>query len=149
MILRILALIAATLLVAVPGADAPELLKLTGDVSGVHDPVIIREGEWYYVFATGGSIRRSKDLHEWALCGRVFEKSPGWWTQEIPGTKGGYWAPDISYYKGMFRLYYAVSTFGKNDSAIGLATNETLDPASPKYKWMAQDRGASWRPAAL
>jgi len=37
MILRILALIAATLLAAFPSADAPELLKLTGDVSGV-DP---------------------------------------------------------------------------------------------------------------
>jgi arabinan endo-1,5-alpha-L-arabinosidase len=140
MTLRIstLIVIALTSLAAASAPETPELLKLAGAVSGVHDPVIIREGEWYYVFATGGSIRRSKDMHEWALCGRVFEKSPDWHTQEIPGARGGYWAPDVSYHSGTYRLYYSVSTFGRNDSAIGLATNETLDPASPKYKWVDQ-----------
>src|ERR1035441_9278297 len=32
-------------------------------------------------------------------------------------------------------LYYALSTFGSRNSAIGLATNPTLDPADPKYNW--------------
>jgi arabinan endo-1,5-alpha-L-arabinosidase len=32
-------------------------------------------------------------------------------------------------------LYYSVSTFGKNTSAIGLASNPTLDPRSPDYHW--------------
>jgi arabinan endo-1,5-alpha-L-arabinosidase len=36
-------------------------------------------------------------------------------------------------------LYYAVSAFGRNTSVIGLATNLTLDPASPDYKW--EDQG--------
>jgi arabinan endo-1,5-alpha-L-arabinosidase len=31
-----------------------------------------------------------------------------------------------------------VSTFGSNRSAIGLATNETLDPAAPNYRWRDQ-----------
>lgn len=117
---------------------SPELLKLTGDVEGVHDPVIIKEKDTYYVFCTGGTIRRSKDLHEWKLSGRVFEKLPDWAPQEIQGARGGYWAPDISIYKGTYRLYYAVSTFGKNNSAIGLVTNKTLDPDSPDYKWVDQ-----------
>jgi arabinan endo-1,5-alpha-L-arabinosidase len=117
---------------------SPELLKLDGDITPVHDPVIIKEGDTYYVFSTGGAIRRSKDLRHWTLSGRVFEKLPEWTTNEIPGARGGYWAPDISYYKGLYRLYYAVSTFGKNDSAIGLATNQTLDPSSPNYKWVDQ-----------
>ncbi len=91
----------------------------------------------------GGAIRRSKDLHRWERCGRVFEKLPEWVSKEIPGVKGGYWAPDISVYKGEYRLYYAVSTFGKNDSAIGLATNKTLDPDSPDYKWV--DHGMVFR----
>ena len=37
-----------------------------------------------------------------------------------------------------YLLYYAVSSFGRNDSAIGLATNPTLDPADPKFKWSDQ-----------
>jgi arabinan endo-1,5-alpha-L-arabinosidase len=49
------------------------------------------------------------------------------------------WAPDISYFDGLYHLYYAFSLFGKNTSGIALATNETLDPSIPKYKWV--DRG--------
>jgi arabinan endo-1,5-alpha-L-arabinosidase len=46
------------------------------------------------------------------------------------------WAPDISYFDGQYHLYYAFSAFGKNTSGIALATNETLDSSSPKYKWV-------------
>jgi arabinan endo-1,5-alpha-L-arabinosidase len=35
-------------------------------------------------------------------------------------------------------LYYSVSMFGKNTSAIGLATNSTLNPSDPSYKWVDQ-----------
>ena len=45
------------------------------------------------------------------------------------------WAPDIAFVNGRWRLYYAVSTFGSNRSAIGLATSATLDPAAPGYGW--------------
>ena len=120
-------------------ADAPELLNLTGDISPVHDPVIIKEKDTWYVFSTGGAIRRSKDLHRWTLAGKVFDKLPAWAIAEVPGVRDGYWAPDVSFYKGEYRLYYAVSTFGKNDSAIGLATNKTLDSDSPDYEWV--DKG--------
>jgi arabinan endo-1,5-alpha-L-arabinosidase len=34
-----------------------------------------------------------------------------------------------------YLLYYAASVFGKNTSVLGLATNPTLDPADPAYKW--------------
>jgi len=119
-------------------SSSPELFKLDGDISPVHEPVIIKQKDMWYVLCTGGTIRRSKDLHHWTLVGKVFEKLPEWATTEIRGTRGGYWAPDISVYKGVYRLYYAVSTFGKNDSAIGLATNKTLDPDSPDYKWVDQ-----------
>jgi arabinan endo-1,5-alpha-L-arabinosidase len=121
----------------------PELLPLQGNL-GVHDPVIIREGDTFYVFCTGGGrrsgvtpIRCSKDMYNWTLCGHVFEQLPEWATQEIPRARGA-WAPDISYYNGKYHLYYSVSTFGRNDSAIGLATNMTLDPNSPDYKWVDQ-----------
>jgi len=31
-------------------AKTPEVLQLTGDVENVHDPVIIKEGDTYYVY---------------------------------------------------------------------------------------------------
>jgi arabinan endo-1,5-alpha-L-arabinosidase len=46
------------------------------------------------------------------------------------------WAPDISFFNNRWHLYYAASTFGKNHSAIGLATNATLNPDAPNYKWV-------------
>jgi arabinan endo-1,5-alpha-L-arabinosidase len=83
-------------------------------------------------------VRCSKDLHVWQRCGAVFPKIPEWIQQLSPKTRE-LWAPDISYFDGLYHLYYAFSAFGKNTSGIALATNETLDPTSPKYKWV--DRG--------
>jgi len=118
----------------------PELFTLSGDLA-VHDPVIMREGDTFYVFSTGNRragilpIRCSKDLHHWTRCGSVFETLPEWATKEIPAARSA-WAPDISRYNGKYHLYYSISTFGKNNSAIGLVTNRTLDPNSPDYKWV-------------
>ena len=63
---------------------------------------------------------------------------PAWIHEASPTTKE-LWAPDISYFEGKYHLYYAYSAFGVNTSGIALATNETLDPQSPKYHW--QDEG--------
>ena len=130
----------------------PEMLQLQGDLR-VHDPVMIRQGNNFYVFSTGGRARRggiipircSKDLYNWKRCGFVFSQLPEWAIREIPGTRGA-WAPDISYFSEKYHLYYSISTFGKNNSAIGLATNQTLDPNSPDYKW--EDQGIVVRSVA-
>jgi arabinan endo-1,5-alpha-L-arabinosidase len=133
-------------------AAEPELLQLTGDLR-VHDPVLIKEGDTYYVFSTGGGrqaqgvipIRTSKDMRNWTLAGYVFESLPEWAKQEIPKARGA-WAPDISFYNGRYHLYYSVSSFGVNTSAIGLATNKTLNPASPDYKWTDEGMVVRSRP---
>ena len=83
-------------------------------------------------------IRCSDDLHAWKRCGEVFPAIPHWIQETSPETSE-LWAPDISYFDGVYHLYYAFSAFGKNTSGIALATNETLDRTSPKYKWV--DRG--------
>jgi arabinan endo-1,5-alpha-L-arabinosidase len=83
-------------------------------------------------------IRCSPDLHAWKRCGAVFPSIPAWIQEMSPRTEE-LWAPDVSYFDGLYHLYYAFSAFGKNTSGIALATNETLDQASPKYKWV--DRG--------
>ena len=123
----------------------PQMLQLQGDLR-VHDPVMIRQGDTFYVFSTGGRpwrggiipMRCSKDLYNWKRCGAVFNQFPEWATRVVSGTRGA-WAPDISYFNGKYHLYYSISTFGKNNSAIGLVTNRTLDPNSPDYKW--EDQG--------
>ena len=105
--------------------------------TAVHDPVMIKQGNTYYLFSTGWGISffSSKDLKNWKKEKPVFTSAPQWALKAIPGFKGHIWAPDISYHNGKYYLYYAVSAFGKNTSCIGLAINKTLDPSSPDYKW--------------
>jgi arabinan endo-1,5-alpha-L-arabinosidase len=103
----------------------------------VHDPVVIKEGETYYLFSTGFgiSVYTSNNLKQWTKQKPVFDKPPQWALQTVKGYRGHTWAPDISFQNGKYYLYYSVSAFGKNTSAIGLATNKTLDTASPDYGW--------------
>ncbi|HEY0610675.1 MAG TPA: arabinan endo-1,5-alpha-L-arabinosidase [Chitinophaga sp.] len=107
----------------------------------VHDPVLIKEKDTYYLFCTGNgiSVYSSPDLQHWRKEAPVFSHPPEWAVKTIPRFKGHIWAPDISFYKGRYYLYYAVSAFGKNTSCIGVAVNTTLDPQSPAYKW--EDKG--------
>ncbi|HZS03599.1 MAG TPA: arabinan endo-1,5-alpha-L-arabinosidase [Blastocatellia bacterium] len=123
----------------------PEVLRLEGDISPIHDPTIIREGDMWYVFATNRFAQKlvpmfcSRDLKAWKFCGNVFDVVPEWALREIPGARG-VWAPDVSYVRGRYRLYYAVSTFGSNHSVVGLATNRTLNPNSPDYRWVDEGK---------
>lgn len=107
----------------------------------VHDPVIAKQGDTYYLFSTGNgiSVWSSKDLKNWEKEKPVFAEAPKWAVDTIPSFKGHIWAPDISFYNGKYYLYYSVSAFGKNTSAIGLATNTTLNPADVNFKW--EDKG--------
>ncbi|MEO7412763.1 MAG: family 43 glycosylhydrolase, partial [Opitutaceae bacterium] len=104
----------------------------------VHDPVIIRQGGTYYIFATGPGIAvwSSPDMANWTREKPVFEAPPAWAVAAVPGLRGSLWAPDISFSSGKYYLYYSVSAFGKNTSCIGVATNTTLDPQSPDFKWV-------------
>lgn len=122
-------------------SSPPVMLRMPRETR-VHDPAIAREGETYYVFCTGGRQRQhcvpiytSKDLKNWTRAGAVFDQLPGWAGRELPAAQG-VWAPDISFFNGRWHLYYALSSFGVNDSAIALATNKTLNPASPDYRWV-------------
>jgi arabinan endo-1,5-alpha-L-arabinosidase len=107
----------------------------------VHDPVLIRQDSTYYLFCTGFGITvySSKDRATWKKEKPVFSQAPEWAVKTIPGYRGHTWAPDISFHNGLYYLYYSVSAFGKNTSCIGLATNKTLNPSSPDFKW--QDHG--------
>ncbi|WP_373496347.1 arabinan endo-1,5-alpha-L-arabinosidase [Aquiflexum sp.] len=107
----------------------------------VHDPVMIKTDGTYYLFATGRGIAvwSSPDMEQWKKEAPVFSESPSWALSINPEFKNHIWAPDITFHNGQYYLYYSVSAFGKNTSAIGLTVNKTLDPSSPDFKW--EDQG--------
>ncbi len=116
---------------------APLILEPQGFIQRIHDPVMAKEGDTYYVFSTGARlvIICSPDMVTWEFCGRVFERPPQWisaFNREV----GDLWAPDISFFDGKWHLYYAGSSMGSQNSVIGLATNVTLDPQHPDYAWV-------------
>jgi arabinan endo-1,5-alpha-L-arabinosidase len=84
------------------------------------------------------AIRCSPDLKVWRRCGAVFPDGVPDWIKAASRETKDLWAPDISFFDGLYHLYYAFSIFGKNTSGIALVTNQTLDSASPKYKWVDQ-----------
>ncbi|MDE3068751.1 MAG: arabinan endo-1,5-alpha-L-arabinosidase [Verrucomicrobiota bacterium] len=113
-----------------------------GGLERVHDPsTLTRCDGRYYLFVTGRGIpsMSSADKTNWVAGPPVFSTPPSWTTNTIRGFHGYFWAPDLLRLNGRYYLYYAVSTFGSQTSAIGLATNPTLDPRNPKYQWT--DRG--------
>lgn len=116
-------------LIASTGATAAEVI--------VHDPAMAQEGKTFYVFSTGPNIPfySSTDLKNWTKAGEVFTQEPRMTRASAPEYAGFPWAPDLYFHKGKYYIYFSVSTFGKNMSGIGVATNKTLDPTSPDYKW--------------
>lgn len=109
----------------------------TTDNPFVHDPVMAKQGDTYYLFATGDgiSVMSSKDLKTWKFEKPVFSEAPQWAVEAVKGYKGHTWAPDIIYHDGLYHLFYSCSTFASNASAIGHATNPTLNPNDPDFKW--------------
>jgi arabinan endo-1,5-alpha-L-arabinosidase len=110
---------------------------------GIHDPsTIVKSGNTYWVFGTGDGIacKYSTDLINWTDAKSVYTKTayPGWINSKVPGFAGTFWAPECKFLNGKYYLYYSCSTFGSQVSTIGLATNPTLDPASPDFKWTDQ-----------
>jgi hypothetical protein len=141
--------VAAAVLMIVPAVPAGAAVS-TGRIAAdpiVHDPTVIKQGRYYYAVSTGGDaaagtylpMLRSADLVHWTSIGSVFAAAPAWIGTELGNIPGDFWAPDLSYVDGEYHLYYAASTFGTNNSVIGLATARTLDPGSPGYGWT--DRG--------
>jgi arabinan endo-1,5-alpha-L-arabinosidase len=109
---------------------------------GAHDPsTIIKHKDDYWTFTTGRGVSslRSKDLIHWQRGPAVFAEPPKWITDVVATQRGHFWAPDVIRHDGRYLLYYSVSTFGKRTSAIALASNPTLDPDDPDYRWT--DRG--------
>ncbi len=101
-----------------------------------HDPAIFYDeaSKMYYTYSTdagpkgrecvGGHIRRSKDLIHFEFLGAALKdaKIPDE-VQQITGARN-VWAPDIIKEGNEYRLYYSASTFGSQNSIIGLAVSD-------------------------
>jgi arabinan endo-1,5-alpha-L-arabinosidase len=107
-----------------------------------HDPsTIVKCKDEYWVFCTGRGLPsyHSRDLRTWTSGPRTITNSPPWVATAVPQNPGlEFWAPDIMQIGDRYLLYFAVSTWGKNTSAIGLATNPTLDTNDSRYRWTDQ-----------
>jgi arabinan endo-1,5-alpha-L-arabinosidase len=127
----------STIAPTAPPTTTGKILELSGFLQRTHDPVMAKDGDTYYVFSSGANIPFlvSKDMLNWEFGGRVFKATPIWVKDAVPNVMD-LWAPDISFFNGKWHLYYAGSTLGSRNSVIGLATNATLDPTSPKYMWV-------------
>jgi arabinan endo-1,5-alpha-L-arabinosidase len=124
-------------------ADQP---KLTGDTR-IHDPSVVEVDGKYAAFGTGeqgpyrGAIRvkTSPDGANWTDAGAIGKGVPKWARETLGYQPLNVWAPSISRHGDTFNLYYSLSSFGINTSAIGLMTNTSFDPTKPGEGW--EDRG--------
>jgi arabinan endo-1,5-alpha-L-arabinosidase len=107
--------------------------ELTGDV-GVHDPSIIKEGNDWYTFSTGQGIQVLRSTNggtNWSRSPQIFLREPTWWSTTVPGQANlDVWAPDARAFNGRTWLYYAISSFGSRNSAIGLASATSIGAGS-------------------
>jgi len=104
----------------------------------VHDPVMIKEGSTYYVFHTGTRVpvKTSANMVNWTAAGSALAAVPAWHATTVPNNRSGdIWAPDISFRNGTHWLYYSISSFGSQTSAIGLSTRTSLSSGA----WADQD----------
>lgn len=138
-------------LVALLSMSGPALAqtqpKLTGDVI-LHDPSVIHVDGRFVAFATGNEgdprgglprVKTSPDGIAWSDKGPLPGGQPDWIAAELGYTPRNIWAPSISIHGDRAYLYYSASSFGNQDSAIGLMTNDAFDPEAPGEGWT--DRG--------
>lgn len=102
-----------------------------------HDPSVVRRSDGtYYRFSTGSKIgiySASSLSGPWTFEGAAI---PDGSSIDLTGNDD-LWAPDVILKGSTYILYYAVSSFGSQSSAIGYATSTTLEYGS----WM--DHGST------
>jgi arabinan endo-1,5-alpha-L-arabinosidase len=131
--------------VAPLGAAEPQP-QIAGDVQ-THDPSVIEVEGRFVAVGTGqqgpthGAIRAkiSTDGLQWTDAGAIGQGPPTWARAALGFKPLNVWAPSISRRGKVVFLYYCLSSFGHNTSAIGLMTNAAFDPLNPSEGW--QDEG--------
>ena len=115
-------------------AMAPQPAQAVETNCLIRDPsTMVKAGSTYWIYGTANGVYQfsSTDRLNWTYRGSVFANRPGWVAGNTGNTDGAAWAPDVHYFNGKWYLYYSYSSFGTNNSGIGVATNtNNLDPGS-------------------
>ncbi len=144
--------LAAVFATAALGAEP--MPSLSGDLA-IHDPSVIASSVGWASFATGienaadGGMPQTKTSPDglvWRDAGAIPGGQPAWIAAQLGMTPRNIWAPSISRHGDFAFLYYAASSFGSNNSVIGLAINARFDPTQPAMGWV--DRGMVLRSRA-
>ncbi len=112
----------------VPSPGQTYFWPLSGNL-GTHDPTIMYENGRWYEFQTGPGIFRkvSNDGFRWEPLPSVLPNGLSWWRFYVPQQQGiDAWAPEVRAYNGRVWMYYSVSSFGSNNSIIGLLSASSL-----------------------
>ncbi|MFD3656081.1 arabinan endo-1,5-alpha-L-arabinosidase [Streptomyces sp. NPDC058620] len=146
-----LAVVVGVLLATLPSAATatayPDPQTVTGDTA-IHDPTMIRLKDGSYVaYSTHGRLeaRVSKDRTHWERAAvDAFATPPAWWYAY--NDTADPWAPEITYRAGTYWLYYSLSSWGSNHSAIGVATSASGRPGTwtDRGKVFASETGDAW-----
>jgi arabinan endo-1,5-alpha-L-arabinosidase len=137
--------LALALLVAAPLRAAEPQPQMAGDVQ-IHDPSLIEVDGQFVALGTGqqgpthGAIRAkiSPDGVKWTDAGVIGQGPPAWARAALGFKPSNVWAPSISRRDKTVFLYYCLSSFGHNASAVGLMTNASFDPLKPGDGWLDQ-----------
>lgn len=109
--------------------SSPDHWDLAGNLV-THDPTLTYEDGIWWEFQTsddGIAGKYSTDGLTWFGASNIFANGLSWWTDYVPGNDGrNVWAPDVKFYNGRAWMYYTVSTFGSNTSAIGLTSTDSI-----------------------
>ncbi|KAL1613091.1 hypothetical protein SLS60_001323 [Paraconiothyrium brasiliense] len=103
-------------------------MSCSGVCNNAHDPALIRRDSdgRYYRFSTGGkiAIHSAQTINgPWTY---LHAAIPAGSKINLAG-KDDLWAPDVSKFGDTYYLFYSVSSFGSQSSAIGVATSTDLD----------------------
>lgn len=104
------------------------------NLANVHDPSVVKQGEYYYMYQTDASYgnahnghghffhRRSKDLVNWEFRGSTMNTAPAWVKDSLNNKRArmtpalppianpnyGYWAPCVRKVGNVYRMYYSI-----------------------------------------
>lgn len=102
------------------------------NLANVHDPSVVKEGNYYYMFQTDASygnahdghghffMRRSTDLVNWEFVGSTMDAAPTWVKDTMNSKRAqmglapidnptyGYWAPCVRKVGNVYRMYYSI-----------------------------------------
>lgn len=120
------------------------------NLANVHDPSVIQDGDYFYMYGTNASYgnaheghghfhaRRSRDLVNWTYMGASMPETPSWVKDSLNNIREGYgldpieeprfghWAPVVHKVGNVYRMYYSIIV----DNYIGNglpATEENFD----------------------